>query len=136
MIQGIQNNNEIYSAINSISSSSIKQASPSAEEENTTENKAAKTDSVEISQEGKAANAAATALAGSSSTESTSTTETEPVLSNLTEAELDDLVDDGTITQAEKNSEMARRESLENAEKSNESEDFESKINLLDDDTF
>jgi len=54
---------------------------------------------------------------------STEDTETSTVLTNLTEDEISQLVDDGTITQAEANAELARRAALEAAEKTQSDSD-------------
>lgn len=83
-------------------------------------------DTLEISAEGRAYQQQMQAspppkdssVSETSSTEDSEDSETTTVLTNLTEDEIDDLVDDGTITQAEANTELARRASLKEAEES------------------
>lgn len=81
-------------------------------------------DTIEISAEGRAyqQNMQATTIPSvqTTSTETSSSEETNSstVLTNLTEEEISQLVDNGTITQAEANAELARRETLKEAEDS------------------
>lgn len=124
MIQGIQSNT--YTTTNSIVTDNIKKTSSTDVEQEITKSKISKTDTVEISVEGRLASeinvkptdsvkvsAPPAGASPSTSTESTEIVEATTVLTTLTEAQLDNLVENGTITQAEKNSEMSRRESLE-----------------------
>jgi hypothetical protein len=154
MIQGIQSNT--ISVLSSLNVDSVKKASSTNTEQEITSSQVSKTDTVEISAEGRIASEAAaqynssdmqsfsdetesetesellneTSEVSSSSvdkpkgpppppppsttTESEETEELETTsLTTLTESQLDSLVADGTITQAEKNTELARRESTE-----------------------
>lgn len=94
------------------------------------------TDSVEISSEGRAyqqnlqsADAGAPEPAVSSASAETGETSTD--LSSLTEDEIRDLVDEGTITQAEANVELARR-AAEEAEKNTAPEEQNQKDQYID----
>jgi len=91
--------------------------------ESTTQN----VDTVEISAEGKAYQQqmqASPPPKGSGVSEaSTDDTETSTVLTNLSEEEISQLVEDGTITQAQANAELARRAALEEAEESQNDDD-------------
>jgi len=131
MIQEIQGFSEIYSPISSIAATNVQKTSPASNEEEAV-SQVVKTDTVEISKEGKLASS----IISSSSTTTAITTETEPVLSALSESELDDLVEEGTITEAEKNSELARREASESVEEATKSENYTTKANLLDDEVL
>lgn len=161
MIQGIQSNT--YSITNSIVTDNVKKISETNVEQETVKSQISKTDSVEISSEGRLAteissiegenavqstdSAVASAKPAGQppststiSVESTESTETTTVLTNLTEAQLDDLVEEGTITQAEKNTELARRASLELDKTSEEKQEVDNdsktktNVNLLNDD--
>lgn len=164
MIQGIQSNSN--SAINSILADSIKKTTSADVEQESTSSRVSKTDTVEISAEGKLASETATqssssdtqilltetesvlsnatseeiaetsdgtvsvesaTSASSSATSAPSAppsappsassesdeTETTTILTTLSEAQLDNLVSEGVITQAEENSELARRDAAE-----------------------
>jgi len=148
MIQGIQSNT--YSTSNVVADDSIKKTSTTEVEQEINKSQVSKTDTVVISTEGRLANenevqsvesavASTQPSSGSTLFESTEITETSTVLTNLTEAQLNDLVEKGTITQAEKNAEIARRASLEADEPSEEvNNDLNSKsnVNLLDENTY
>ena len=79
-------------------------------------------DTIEISAEGRAyqqnMQAASIPANQTTTTETTSSEEANAstVLTNLTEEEISQLVDDGTITQAEADAELARREALKESD--------------------
>ena len=132
MIQEIQGFSEIYSPVSSIAAANVQKTSPASNVEEAV-SQVVKTDTVEISKEGKLASS----MISSTSTAATAeTAETEPVLSTLSESELDDLVEEGTITEAEKNSELARRKASESAEEATKSQDYTTKANLLDEEVL
>lgn len=145
MIQGIQSNYESYTQINSINTDNkIKTTTADVEvvdgkisRTDTVEISAAgklaseatdQTDSSDLKSlldesesesssaiESSTKKAPAGAPPASSSTESTEETET-TILTTLTKEQLNDLVAEGTITQAEMNAELARREASESIE--------------------
>jgi len=108
------------------------QSSPSEIQNLLAETELSSATSTDIAELAKSAPTSVPASAPTDGTEETETTETATILTTLTESQLDDLVDEGTITQAEKNSEMARREAAKLETNSDESieEDTEKDVKL------
>lgn len=138
MIQGINSDYDSYYSVTSVTNISAEQASASSSEKTAQGSQSVRTDTVEISPQARAAMQQANsvvsaggkssaqnspeqsgalrsgALQVSAATSSTSQT----VLTNLTEAELDDLVSQGVITKAQEQAELSRRSAAGQQEQS------------------
>lgn len=136
MIQGINSDYDSYYTLTSAASTSVSSASASANEKTAQGSQSTRTDTVEISPQARAAMQQAdtiVSVGGKTSSQNSSeqqgdsvtkqsaavkanaaavasaSTSSQPVLTNLTQAELDELVSKGTITAAQEQAELARR---------------------------
>lgn len=142
MIQGINSDYDSYYSITALTGSTVAATSDSTNEKTAQGGQSTRTDTVEISPQARAAMQqantvvsvggkassqnssnqqsantgamqAAAAQANTAVVVSASSSSQQPVLTNLTEAELDDLASKGTITQAQEQTELARRATAE-----------------------